>query len=138
MNRTDLQLLAVTRVADAEVLLREGRWAGAYYLLGYAVECGLKACVARKFRQEEVPDKALVNDFYTHRSDKLLHISDIREALDLRLTADARFRVNWNNVRDWTENSRYDHLTTEETARDLFLAVTDPRTGVLSWLKAWW
>ena len=47
MNRSDLQLLSETRVEDAEVLLRAGRWATAYHLLGYAVECGLKACAAR-------------------------------------------------------------------------------------------
>src|SRR5438128_3777261 len=78
MNRTDLQLLSDARVADAEVLLRDGRWAAAYYLLGYAVECGLKACAARQFQQDEVPDKTVVNDFYTHRLDKLLGISGVK------------------------------------------------------------
>ena len=65
MDRSDLQVLAEARVVDAEALLEAGRWAAAYYLLGYAVECGLKACAAKQFNQYEVPDKTVVNDFYT-------------------------------------------------------------------------
>jgi len=38
---SDLKILAETRVADAMALLQAGRWAAAYYLLGYAIECGL-------------------------------------------------------------------------------------------------
>ena len=41
MNRSDLQKLAEIRVQDSEVLLGACRWAGAYYLAGYAVECAL-------------------------------------------------------------------------------------------------
>jgi hypothetical protein len=45
MNRAQLRQLAEDRVLDAACLLAGGRWAGAYYLAGYAVECGLKACI---------------------------------------------------------------------------------------------
>lgn len=138
MNRADLQLLSETRVAAAEVLLRDGRWSAAYYLLGYAVECGLKACAARQFRQDEVPDKTVVTDFYTHRLDKLLGISGVKAELETRAAAEPGFQVNWNTVRDWSEASRYDHSTTEAKARDMLIAVADPNTGVLSWLKAQW
>ncbi len=138
MNRADLQLLSEARVADAEVLLRAGRWPAAYYLLGYAVECGLKACAARQFRQDEVPDKTVVTDFYTHRLDKLLGISGVKAALEARAAAEPGFQVNWNTVRDWTEASRYDHSTTEAKARDMLVAVADPANGVLSWLRAQW
>jgi hypothetical protein len=106
MNRTDLQLLADARVADAEILISAGRWAAAYYLLGYAVECGLKACAARQFQQDEVPDRAVVNDFYTHSLDKLLGISGVKAALEERARVEPDFQVNWNTVRDWKESSR--------------------------------
>lgn len=138
MNRTDLQLLAEARVADAEALLDGSRWAGAYYLLGYAVECALKACAARQFRQDEVPEKTVVNDFYTHRLDKLLSISGAKAALEAKAGADPAFQVNWNTVRDWSESSRYDHSTSEIKARDMLIAVADPATGVLTWLKTQW
>jgi len=136
MNRTDLQLLAAARVADAEVLISAGRWAAGYYLLGYAVECGLKACAARQFQQDEVPDRAVVNDFYTHSLDKLLGISGVKAALEERARVEPDFQVNWNTVRDRKESSRYDHSTTEAKARDMLVAVADAKNGVLPWLKA--
>ena len=36
-----MQQLAEDRILDAASLLAVGRWSGAYYLAGYAVECGL-------------------------------------------------------------------------------------------------
>jgi HEPN domain-containing protein len=36
---------AESRVRDAATLLKARRWSAAYYLAGYAVESGLKACV---------------------------------------------------------------------------------------------
>ena len=78
MNRADLQQLADARVQDAEALLNAGRWPAAYYLLGYAIECALKACAARQFREHEVPDKTIVNHFYTHKLDLLLNISGVK------------------------------------------------------------
>ena len=47
LTRSDFQQLADVRAAEAAALLAAGRWDGAYYLAGYAVECALKACVAK-------------------------------------------------------------------------------------------
>jgi hypothetical protein len=138
MNRVDLQQLADARVTDAEALLLSQRWAAAYYLLGYAIECALKACAPRQFREYEVPDKTIVNDFYTHKLDKLLNISGAKLDLDAQSTADPTFHRNWNTVRDWNEATRYELLTTEAKARDMHAAVTDPNSGVLPWLKTLW
>ena len=67
MEKSKLQELAGLRLKDSEALLAAGQWDAAYYLMGYCVECALKACVAKQFRLHEVPDKKLVNSFYTHR-----------------------------------------------------------------------
>jgi hypothetical protein len=45
MNRVQLRQLAEDRILDAACLLAGDRWAGAYYVAGYAAECGLKACI---------------------------------------------------------------------------------------------
>ena len=110
----------------------------AYYLLGYAVECALEACAAKQFREHEVPERTVVNDFYTHRPDKLLNLSDAKAALGERLANSPALQANWNTVRDWSEGARYTHSVTEEKARDMFVAVVDPSSGVLPWLKTWW
>ena len=72
MDRAQFQQLADLRLRDAEVLLAAGQWAAAYYLLGYCIECALKACIAKQFLQHDVPDRKLVNSFYTRRLDDLL------------------------------------------------------------------
>ena len=138
MNRADLQTLADLRVGDAKVLLDGGRFAAAYYLLGYAVECALKASVAKQIRQRDFPDKQLILDSYTHDLEKLLRISGLRSEFDKRVATDKPFEVSWTTIKDWNENSRYDATTTEVKARDLFGAVTDPKAGVLEWLKTLW
>ena len=125
-------------MADAEALLQEKRWAAAYYLLGYAVECAIKACAARQFRQDEIPERTVVSDFYTHRLDKLLSISGVKGALEARVETDPAFGVNWSAVRDWNEASRYDHSTSEVKARDMLVAVADETSGVLPWLRTQW
>ena len=47
MNRYDLRKLAKIRLKEAQILLKNGNYDGAYYLSGYVVECGLKACIAK-------------------------------------------------------------------------------------------
>jgi hypothetical protein len=47
MTCTEFQAMAEVRLNDAETLLAAGLWDGAYCLAGYAVECGLKANIAK-------------------------------------------------------------------------------------------
>jgi len=63
VNRGDYKRIAELRVADAAYLLRGNRYAAAYYLAGYAIECALKACIARQFRGSNIPDKGTVDSF---------------------------------------------------------------------------
>ena len=62
MNRDDLQKLSEIRLKEAKVLLDQDLFDGAYYLLGYALECALKSCIAKQFRQYDFPDRKLVLD----------------------------------------------------------------------------
>ncbi len=102
------------------------------------MECALKACVAKQFRADEVPDRKLVNSFYTHRLDELLAISAVKSQLEAHAQIHPGFHVNWNTVRDWTEASRYELGVSEAQARDMFEAVTDPGSGILPWLRTQW
>jgi len=64
MNRADWQKLASERVKDAKALLKTKRWAGAYYLAGYAVECGLKSCIiAYLMKRDEFPERRFSEQF---------------------------------------------------------------------------
>src|SRR2546425_6434010 len=138
MNRTELQILADSRLEDARILLGAGRYAAAYYLLGYAVECALKACVAKQIKEHDFPDKQLVIDSYTHDLSRLLRISGLSPEFDKRVAANKPFEVNWTTVKDWNEGTRYDSTINEVKARDLYNAVTHSQAGVLAWLKTVW
>jgi hypothetical protein len=66
MNRKDLQALSQLRAREARYLLKGGHLSGAYYLLGYSVECALKACIAKRVQRYDFPDKQLAQEVYTH------------------------------------------------------------------------
>jgi hypothetical protein len=68
VNRAELRQLAEDRLRDAECLLAAGRWSGAYYLAGYAVECGLKACIMARVESTGVIfwDRKFADKCWTH------------------------------------------------------------------------
>ncbi len=138
MNRADLQALTDLRVQEATVLLNGGCFAGAYYLIGYAVQCALKACIAKQFREFDFPDKDLVIRSYTHDPQKLLNLTGHKSEHDQAQQADPDFAANWNLVSAWSEEARYMPVIAEPNARALFAAATDLQHGVLPWIKRLW
>src|SRR5215813_8542265 len=138
MNRADLQRLSRLREHEAQVLLDNGCFAGAYYLLGYAIECALKVCVAKQIRRYDFPDRKLVNDSYTHDLEKLLNISGMKNVMGSEIQTNPNLAVNWAIVKDWSEQSRYNNNISEIMARNVFSAITEKSSGVLSWLRKRW
>jgi len=138
MNRADLQSLAEARVEDARVLLANGRYAAAYYLCGYAVECGIKACVARQIVAGEYPpDRQYSNDLFSHDRDKLLVRAELVSALATERAKDSALRTNWDIVKEWSESTRYESKNQQDATR-LLDAIADPDHGVLRWLRLHW
>jgi HEPN domain-containing protein len=123
------------REREARYLLSGRFYHGAYYLLGYAVECALKACVTRQIRQDSFPDKKFVNALYTHDLNELLGLAILPRDRPQRGTA---LEVNWTTTTGWSEKARYYPTITEVEAQELFEAVTDPNDGVLPWLRTHW
>ena len=138
MNRQDFKRLAEQRVRDAEVLLAGRRYAAAYYLCGYAVECALKACIAKQTGRYEFPDLVRVRESYTHDIKKLAKAANLEGDLDAKLDADAVFDVKWGTLANWSEQVRYDYSITKQDAQELYQAVADSTDGVLTWLKNFW
>jgi hypothetical protein len=77
VNRRDLQFLARSRLTEARALLSASHPDGAYYLAGYAVECGLKACIARRTERHEFPDKRTVDASHTHNLRDLVKVANL-------------------------------------------------------------
>ena len=138
MKRTDLQRLAELRLRDARLLLDSKAYESAYYLAGYAVECALKACVAKQIREFDFPEKRLVERAYTHSLSQLVEVSGVKLIFEEAGATNESLRLSWTIVRKWSEASRYSVETTEQAARDMVAAVGDEANGVLSWLKNHW
>src|SRR5213595_801683 len=81
VTKADLEALAEVRPADSFFLLQAERASSAYYLAGYAVELALKACIAKSFQPNAIPDKAFVNKIYSHSLEKLLGLAGLLPGL---------------------------------------------------------
>ena len=137
MNRLELRKLALLRVGDAESLYANRRYPAAYYLTGYAVECALKACIARNTRRGEFPDFTKVQRSYSHKLEHLVEVAGLTQELVIMTKSNALFEANWALTSTWKSESRYAFHTRTE-ARDLIVAVDDNQGGVLTWLKIHW
>lgn len=139
MNRAELRQLATDRVEDARILLDHGRWTAAYYLVGYAVETGLKACILRFVDETGVifTDKKFAEKCWTHRIEDLVKHADLEPKRGLDIAANPTLGEHWDLVEAWTEVSRYEQKT-EAEARNLYDAVTHDPDGVLRWIQQHW
>jgi hypothetical protein len=79
LNREELQKLSDERIEDAQSLLAATRWSGAYYLVGYALECALKSCVLARVEQTGIifEDKKFAEKCWTHDLETLVKQADL-------------------------------------------------------------
>lgn len=138
MNRDDLQRLASTRLAEAQALAGANHAAGAYYLAGYAIECALKACIAKGVKQYDFPEKEKVNQSYSHNLVQLLKTAGLESVLDSELRQNSALAANWAVVKDWNESKRYSLAIVAQDATDLIAAISDPANGVMRWVTRHW
>ena len=141
-TRAEWQQLAEGRILDAQALLNPavGRWSGAYYLIGYAVECGLKSCVlALVGAHPEViyEEKRFSRDAWTHDIEALVVLARLEPDRDADAVANRALYDNWQHVKNWNEQARYLQKTRAE-AEQLFEAVTHPSDGVMQWIRLRW
>ena len=137
MNRAEFQNLSRTRIKETEALLDRGLYGGAYYLAGYAVECALKACIAKLTKEHDFPDKRVVDKSWTHDLTELIKVAGLEKEREEKGRRDKEFGLRWGVVKDWSEDSRYRSVG-EKEARQLYAAIIDPVHGVLPWLEQHW
>lgn len=118
-------------------MLKLGLFDGAYYLAGYAVECALKACIAKGTQRGEFPDKKKVESSHSHNLRELVRVAGLEEARLEQAANDPDFQTNWEVVKSWSEQSRY-RRHRPESAQELLGAVGDRRHGVISWIRLQW
>jgi len=127
------------RLREATVLFNRGQYDGAIYLAGYAVECGLKACIAKQTQQHEFPNKDTVNRSYTHVLIDLLGLAGygLKEQYDERMrdvAGHAEFTRDWALIGQWHEDDRYRGGASADEARDFIGAVE----RIVGWIRPSW
>jgi hypothetical protein len=139
MNQADLQFMAEERILDADALRTGGRWAFAYYVAGYAVECALKSCVlARMIHTGGVfTSKKFAEECFTHDFRTLIKLAGLDPELNAELAANPAFVGFWGTAALWKETSRYEQKSQPE-ADALFDAITDNVNGVMRWIRNYW
>jgi HEPN domain-containing protein len=137
MNRIDFQQIAEIRLRESRALFDAGFPDGAYYLAGYAIECALKACIAKRTREHDFPEKKLVNDSHTHDLEKLLHLAELKDDFEESTRNNSAMKSNWILVQDWSETSRYEMKTLSD-AEGILKAIENREGGLLPWLRKRW
>jgi hypothetical protein len=115
-------------------------WPSAYYLAGYAVECGLKSCIlARVAIAPEVIflEKRFSEKCWTHEIEELVKLSGLEATRATDIGANPALGANWLMAANWNERSRY-QMKTQAEAEGLFIAIEDNVNGVMQWIRARW
>ena len=125
----DLQGVASARLDDARALVGAGRFDGAVYLCGYAVEIALKARICRTLHWSGFPSSRgefqNLESFRTHDLEVLLRLSGFEAEIKQN-----HFGV-WNPLAVWKVETRYNVIGTASppeaakmiAAADAFLAL---------------
>jgi HEPN domain-containing protein len=138
VKHTELRSLAETRLKDAQVLFKAGRYDAAAYMCGYVLELALKACVCKRLGISEYPPERLKREFKTHSFDDLLLLAGLSE----KLTA-ARDPVlfgKWSQVAGWEPDWRYRRpgSVVRQDAEAMLGALCKRPDGLLAWLRRRW
>lgn len=116
-----LDVLAQERIDDARALLAAGRFAGAHYMCGYAMEMKLKSRICKVHEWTEYPPKSgerLAQALKTHKLKELLLFTG------LRTTMLESHGVDWFAVVVWDPEQRYKPAAfTEAEAQRMVAAV---------------
>ena len=79
-----------------------------------------------------------MNRSWTHDLEKLLNLAELKDRLEADKKSNKDLDTFWAVVVNWEEDKRYELGITEEEAKSLCDAISDPANGVLQWLKKSW
>lgn len=118
------------RMQDARALYNAGRWRGAMYIAGYAIECLLKAKLMEQYGglhlaglQEKLVERRQIGESQTLFSHELTFLLGLTGALP-RLLMDRDGQKSFRLVNQWVPAWRYNvRCTGREDADDFLKAV---------------
>jgi len=111
-SKPDLRKLSKNRLEEAKILLKSGKYDGAKYLCGYAVEHALKLQICKNMNWDSYPPnnqgKEVFGDnlksFKTHDPETLLLLSGKRKSV----YNDSNALAAWDVLKEWDSEIRYE------------------------------
>jgi len=98
-NCDELKKIAYARLKSAESLMDVNDWDGAAYMLGYTLECTLKAAACKTLHLITYPDSSSVKGvkefFQTHKFSELVVVAGVSDLFSFKGSSKAW--QNWSN-----------------------------------------
>lgn len=134
--QADIIKIANERLVDADYLYLYGRYDGAYYMAGYAIELLLKARVCKTLDIDNFFDDRIMKQikypktFKNHDIDQLLILSGLYKKWT-QVLSKPKYIKAWSKVGEWNETSRY---LTGKTALEVQKFLSSVRI-IEKWIK---
>lgn len=138
----DFKSISKTRLRTVQILIDGKDWDGAAYMMGYVLECSLKAVICKTLHLVSYPENTRDNKidsyFMTHKFDQLLTPSGMEDLFSGRGEKDV-FR-NWSEFTqeyqgDWVR-MRYDPARLKQfdeiKVKKLYNNLTEEPSGILA------
>ena len=100
------------------------------------MECALKACIAKRFRRYDFPDKGYVAAVHSHNLEELLKLAELLDHLDQDVKKRPQLANSWGVIKRWDIDSRYE--VSGLSGKDMANAVNSQADGMLAWIKQRW
>lgn len=142
-NCIELRTIAKARLKSVEALITVGDWHGSAYMLGYVLECALKAATCKTLHLIAYPENTKndkINSYFmTHRFEQLLVVSGLENVFSSRGPKEAW--QNWSEFTleypgDWPA-MRYDLSKNWDKIKieQLYNNLMEPTNGILTIIK---
>lgn len=138
-SQDDIIALADVKFQEAECLLNNNFFDGAFYLGGYTIELLLKAKVCKTLGlpdffmfDNKKANKETYKPFKVHDYGQLLILSGIYSEIDKELNSNnVAFKAHWSIVNSWNEGSRYLTGKTKAEVKSFLISVKE----ISIWIK---
>jgi len=137
----DFKDIAKKRLKTAEILMSNQEWGMCAYILGFVLECVLKASSCKALNLaiypeiEKTKNQQIVNYFRTHNFDNLLIVSGTSDIFDLSgdgASSWSGFTQEYTKIGKWTD-IRYEVLSQfdENRVKSLHKFLTEEPNGII-------
>ncbi|MEO7175421.1 MAG: hypothetical protein ABIV51_06160 [Saprospiraceae bacterium] len=143
-NPFEIRILAAKRLEEAEILLNNGKFEGAFYLAGYSIELTLKAKICEHldvpnlFASSEQGKPFLANlrkAVKIHNLETLFTFSGLANKLDIKKSGDQDFSKLFGLIVCWNEDARYSTPTDiSEISTRKIIEFLKAKNGLLAWI----